>query len=242
MNSQPTPIAPTTESVGNALSGITNSASSAISGLTDSISGARSSLNTAVSDFSSKSAVDASNEFLESNTIVAKFAFIIVALIGFMLLFRLGAIILGYFFMPTGSPYLVKGMIGGSESKIIKQDPKTDFPLVKISDNAETGIEFTYSVWLNLSGETTPDVYKHVFSKGTGTTANTYAVTDIYIPNYTSSNYKSYSVDAVQETMGTSPYVYMQSGLWANTSAITSITFTENGEQKLFLEISAMGS
>jgi hypothetical protein len=170
MNSQPTQaITPTSQGVGNALSGISNTATSAIGGLTNSISDARNSFNTAVSDFSSKSAVDASNEFLESNTIVAKFAFIIIAVVIFMLLFRLGAIIMSYFFMPSTSPYLIKGMIGGSEGKIIKQDPKTEFPLVKISDNAETGIEFTYNVWLNLSGDTTQNTYKHVFSKGTGT-------------------------------------------------------------------------
>ncbi len=147
----------------SAASGITN----AFDGITSSIADARTNLNSAVSDFSSKSAVDASSEFLESNTIVAKFAFIIVVLVGFMFLFRLGAIIMSYFFMPTGSPYLVQGKISGSEAIVIKQDTRTSFPIVKLSEDATTGIEFTYNVWVYLTGESTRDTYKHVFNKGT---------------------------------------------------------------------------
>lgn len=177
MNLQPAQNSPPTD-IKNVASGIADTASSALGSISTSIADARTNLNTAVSDFSSKSAIDASNEFLESNTIVAKFAFIIIALIAFMLLFRLGAIILGYFFMPSKSPYLVKGMISGSESKVIQQDPKTEFPLIQLSDNAETGIELTYSVWLNLSGESTQDAYKNVFNKGTVSTVSAAGVPD----------------------------------------------------------------
>ena len=176
MNPQPAQ----TSNIGNVANGIADTASNAFGGISNSIADARTNLNSAVSDFSSKSAVDASNEFLESNTIVAKFAFIIVALIGFMLLFRLGAIIMGYFFMPSSSPYLVKGMISGSEGKILKQDPKTEFPIIKFSENAETGIEFTYSVWLNLTGESDIDKYKNVFNKG-----NVKTVSDAGVPGGT---------------------------------------------------------
>lgn len=176
MNPQPAQ----TSNIGNVANGIADTASNAFGGISNSIADARTNLNSAVSDFSSKSAVDASNEFLESNTIVAKFAFIIVALIGFMLLFRLGAIILGYFFMPSSSPFLVKGMISGSEGKVLKQDPKTEFPIIKFSENAETGIEFTYSVWLNLTGESDIDKYKNVFNKG-----NVSTVSDAGVPGGT---------------------------------------------------------
>jgi len=165
MNPQPAQ----TSNIGNVANGLANTASNTFGEISNSIADARTNLNTAVSDFSSKSAVDASSEFLESNTIVAKFAFIIVALIGFMLLFRLGAIIMGYFFMPSSSPYLVKGMISGSEGKVIKQDPKTEFPVIKFSENAETGIEFTYSVWVNLTlsnSNADKNIYKNVFNKG----------------------------------------------------------------------------
>jgi hypothetical protein len=55
-------------------------------------------------------------------------------------------------------------------------------------------------------------------------TANTFANNEIYIPNYTSSNYKSYSVDSVTENNATTSFANMLAGLWSNTAAINSIT------------------
>jgi hypothetical protein len=55
------------------------------------------------------------------------------------------------------------------------------------------------------------------------TTSNTFSNTEIYIPNYTSSNNKSISVDAVTETNGTPIYASIVAGLWANSSVISSI-------------------
>jgi len=57
-------------------------------------------------------------------------------------------------------------------------------------------------------------------------TTNTFSNTDIYIPNYTSSNNKTYSSDSVSEANASTPYMVMVAGLWANSSAITSITLT----------------
>jgi hypothetical protein len=150
--------------------------SSGLENISNSIAEAKTGLNNAVGDFSSKSAVDASSEFLESNTIVAKFAFIIIALIGFMLLFRLGTIILSYFLSPSGSPYLVKGQIDGNEAIEISQDSRTSNPLVKFSENQTTGIEFTYSVWLFLNGEA-DSTERHIFNKGIYNSSDKKAVT-----------------------------------------------------------------
>lgn len=55
------------------------------------------------------------------------------------------------------------------------------------------------------------------------TTSNTFSNTEIYIPNYTLSNYKSLSGDSATETNGTTIYVGGIAGLWSNTSAITSV-------------------
>jgi hypothetical protein len=68
-------------------------------------------------------------------------------------------------------------------------------------------------------------------SVGTTATASTFSNAEIYIPNYTSSNYKSFSVDAVVNTnSSTSNDVDLHAGLWSNTAAITSITMTpQNG-------------
>lgn len=57
-------------------------------------------------------------------------------------------------------------------------------------------------------------------------TASTFASSDIYIPNYASANYKSYSADEAIENNATAAYTDLIAGLWSNTAAITSITIT----------------
>lgn len=63
-------------------------------------------------------------------------------------------------------------------------------------------------------------------SPGPSETANTFSNSEMYIPNYTSSNYKSTSVDAVTENNATAAYTNLEAGLWSNTAAISSITLT----------------
>jgi hypothetical protein len=57
-------------------------------------------------------------------------------------------------------------------------------------------------------------------------TSNTFSSTDIYIPNYTSSNFKSISTDTVSENNATQAYAILGSMLWSNTAAIASLQFT----------------
>ena len=57
-------------------------------------------------------------------------------------------------------------------------------------------------------------------------TSNVFGNSELYIPNYTSSNYKSSSIDAVGEDNATNTYTDLSANLWSDTSAITSITFT----------------
>ena len=58
---------------------------------------------------------------------------------------------------------------------------------------------------------------------GNTATANTFANSYFYLPNYTSSNYKSLSIDTTTEHNGSEAYAQLIAGLWSNTSAITSI-------------------
>ena len=66
-----------------------------------------------------------------------------------------------------------------------------------------------------------------LLSVDTRATANSFGSAEIYIPNYTSSNNKSVSLDSVNEENGNS-YAYdeISAGLWSNSAAITSITLT----------------
>jgi hypothetical protein len=56
-------------------------------------------------------------------------------------------------------------------------------------------------------------------------TASTFSNVEIYIPNYASANYKSFSSDSVMENNATASDVAMYAGLWSTTAAITSISF-----------------
>lgn len=56
-------------------------------------------------------------------------------------------------------------------------------------------------------------------------TANTYNNVEIYCPNYTSANPKSFSIDSVTEHNSTGAAIRMAAGLWNSTAAITSLQF-----------------
>ena len=58
---------------------------------------------------------------------------------------------------------------------------------------------------------------------GSTATANTFGNAEYYIPNYTSSNYKQFTNDAVSENNATAAYQLLEAGLWSKTNAITSI-------------------
>lgn len=60
-------------------------------------------------------------------------------------------------------------------------------------------------------------------------TASTFSNVLVYIPNYASSNNKSFSIDGVLENNASSSYNYFYAGLWSNTAAITSIKMDPEG-------------
>ena len=69
-------------------------------------------------------------------------------------------------------------------------------------------------------------------------TANTFGNVKIYIPNYTSSNYKSVSSDGAAESNVTNVFRSLVAGLWSNTAAITSITLYPNNGSNNFMQYS----
>jgi hypothetical protein len=78
------------------------------------------------------------------------------------------------------------------------------------SSAASTSATTTSIQWAALGNNTTP--------------ANTFTNCQIYIPNYAGSNYKSVSVEAVSEANTTGSDIYVDAGLWSDTSAITSLS------------------
>ena len=113
------------------------------------------------------------NDFLNANTIVSNFAFLILAVFVFVIISAIGMNLISYYLSPSDSPKLLNGMVSGNQYYSIKQNPNLGGTLpVKRSNNAHEGIEFTWSFWLFLDGgpglvSTGGDSrYKHVFHKG----------------------------------------------------------------------------
>ena len=63
-------------------------------------------------------------------------------------------------------------------------------------------------------------------------TSNTFSSNELYIPNYTSSNYKQIITDNVLENNATFAIQAMHSVLWSNTAAITSLSIQAFGTVK----------
>lgn len=118
--------------------------------------------------FSSNSYVEGGKEFLESNSLVAKFAFLILALILFIMALRLGTTFLSWFFSPSRNPILIDGMIDAKQMVRIPQNPAiTGAKPIMRSVNNNDGLEFTWSVWMYVDDFSyKQDEYKHVFHKG----------------------------------------------------------------------------
>lgn len=117
---------------------------------------------------SSNSYTNATQEFLESNSVVAKIAFLLLVLFVFMILLRLGISLMGYFMGPEDNPKLINGMVDAKQLIVITQDPDTDGSItISRSVNASEGIEFTWSVWIYIDDLTyNTGQYRCVFYKG----------------------------------------------------------------------------
>ena len=106
--------------------------------------------------------------FLESNGMVAKVAFLILVLIVFVTLLRMGSTFLAWLFAPSRNPVLIKGMINSKEMKVYPQKPSLPgaVPILR-SVNDDQGMEFTWSVWIYINDfHYKREEYKHIFSKG----------------------------------------------------------------------------
>jgi hypothetical protein len=113
--------------------------------------------------------------------------------------------------------------------------------LVKFSGRTDTT---QYLVSLSFNGSTSNFTRRSVVGDGSTTasfsgsdgqnivasmssdTANTFGNTEIYVPNYAGSTYKSVSIDTVEENNGTTARALLGAILWSNTAAITSFTLT----------------
>ena len=118
--------------------------------------------------FKNNKSVDGTMEFLESNSLVAKVAFLLLVVVLFVIALRALTFVAGYFVQTTGSPHMIDGMIDAKQMKVIEVDPniKGAKPIIR-SVNEDGGLEFTWSTWLFVDDlDYMKGSYKHVFHKG----------------------------------------------------------------------------
>jgi hypothetical protein len=132
--------------------------------------------------------------------------------------------------------------VGGSSTISFTSIPSTYTDLcIKLSTRA-TGVTQTLTVQFNSVtssyqgiqvygdgtniGSSTISAAYYAFINSSASAASLFASNNVYIPNYASSNYKALTTDVVIESDSTNYITEMVSGLWSNTSAISSITVT----------------
>jgi hypothetical protein len=136
------------------------------SGISDGINSFRESTQSATSDFSSSGVMSAGKDFLNSNSLIARFVFVILVLIVFMFFLNIGLSLVTYFVSPSKSPYIIHGMLPASSSTPFPQDPASGTAVVYRSNNQASGTEFTWSMWLKVDSMPSDDAYHCVFVKG----------------------------------------------------------------------------
>lgn len=144
---------------------------------------------------------------------------------------------------------------GGASSIDFNSIPSTYTDLCLEVSGRTTNWGYSYNnLYLSINGAPSGTAYSNrvLYSVGTTTgsfsqsgtsqlligatpstagTANTFSNTTCYIPNYTSSNNKSTSSDGVSDrNSSTNGDVFLSfiSGLWASSSAITSLSLTSD--------------
>ena len=111
---------------------------------------------------------ETNSSFSESNSLVAKFSFLLLVIFMFILLLNVGISLISWFTKPSPSPQLFNGMIDATQMITFPQDPSSNGAVtIYRSNNANDGIEFTWSVWIFINNlQYLEGQYKHVFYKG----------------------------------------------------------------------------
>ena len=104
----------------------------------------------------------------------SKIAFLFFVIIIFLILMKVGIMLIGYFSGKPKDPFIVKGNMAATTSLNISRNP--EFPtsiVLPRSNNEKDGSEFTWSFWLNVNSLTNEALndggktyYNHIFNVG----------------------------------------------------------------------------
>jgi hypothetical protein len=154
--------------ISNVANNLASGISNVSSGVSDRVSNASVAMGDTFKGFSSNYK-ESSKEFFNSNSLVAKVAFLLLVLVGFTFLLRLGIWLIGSFLIASSSnPKLLNGTISAKTKMIIPQDTKIPTAItIPRSANEREGIEFTWSCWIFINDLVyNTGMYRCVFYKG----------------------------------------------------------------------------
>lgn len=116
----------------------------------------------------SNDVLGAGKQFVQTNTVIGKVAFLLLVVLIFIILLRIGLIVLSWAISPQGDVVILPGMMDAQEPIHISVNPnlKDSIP-IKRSVDEDKGIEFTWSTWvyINQPHRNDGDVF-HIFNKG----------------------------------------------------------------------------
>lgn len=123
--------------------------------------------------------------------------------------------------------------------------PQTGYTDLKIVSSARASSNTSGGSIISFNGSSANMTTRGLYGSGSGSaasynasnslgnlvtqsvnTANTFANSELYIPNYASSAFKSSSMDGVTENNAVGALAFFNANLWSQTAAITSITLT----------------
>lgn len=144
--------------------------------------------------------------------------------------------------IPISTVIVGSGGASGIEFSNIPQN-YTDLCIRLSIRSSQTGAFADYGT-VAFNGLTSSITYKDLYGNGssassTGSTtalfmtyqanagtASIFGNNEMYIPNYTGTNQKSFSIESIVENNATTGYCTLTTGVWANTNPINSLKFT----------------
>jgi hypothetical protein len=117
---------------------------------------------------SSSSSSFSMTDFMQSDNIIVKIAFLFFAIVLFMIILKLSLLLFNKMFERSDSPRLINGTVDAKNQIVFPQDPSNnDAITIYRSVNADQGIEFSWSVWIFIDNlQYQSGQYRHIFHKG----------------------------------------------------------------------------
>ena len=135
--------------------------------------------------------------------LVEKVVFVVLVVISLTILFSIGASVMSTFLQPN-NPFIIDGLLTATNGRVFNTDDPANGVIIQRSNNEATGMEFSWSVWVNVTDLSAgSNNYMHVFSKGDNSSMQPTDDNGIYTPNNAPGVYLSKQTNQLLVIMNT---------------------------------------